>query len=121
MYYCAHAIFYFKVEQQESFLIYENIYLIEAGDEDAAMVKAQTIARDNEDLNEDGHLELNEKPAQMLFAGIRKIVAVADYSGSAEPALSCGVELTYSIMEVDTESEVEMLAKGDSVNILYRE
>lgn len=31
MWYCAHAIFYFKYERQESFLLHENVYLIEAG------------------------------------------------------------------------------------------
>lgn len=118
MYYSAHGIFYFKVESQESFLVYENVYLIEAEDDDVAMEFALAAAREDEDLEEDGELELNEKKAQFVFAGIRKLVSL---SAGAGGVLRSGVELTYSVMEVDTLAEVDLLAKGEFVNVLYRE
>ncbi|KRG44428.1 hypothetical protein ARC20_08390 [Stenotrophomonas panacihumi] len=70
MYYSAHAIFYFKVDDQESFLIQENVYLVKADDDRVAMDLAVSIAIEDQDLNEDGHLELNGKKAQLVFAGI---------------------------------------------------
>ena len=70
MWYCAHAIFYFefKYEEQDSYLVHENVYLIQAIDESSAMEKAIEIAKENEDLSEDNHLELNEKPVRYLFS-----------------------------------------------------
>ena len=123
MWYCAHAIFYFKLkkEPQESFLIHENVYLIQADNEQRAMEDAEAIAKENEDLSEDGHLELNEKPACYVFAGIRKLIEVEANNDTARGLLLSGVEVTYSEMEVDTIDEVNSLANGDFVNILYRE
>ena len=79
------------------------------------------MARDNEDLNGDGHLEVNETPAQYVFAGIRKIIEVEANPSAGKGVILSGTEVTYSIMEVDTISEVEMLASGKMTNILYRE
>lgn len=49
MWYCAHAIFYFefKYEEQDSYLVHENVYLIQAVDESSAMGKAIEIAKEN--------------------------------------------------------------------------
>ncbi len=121
MWYCAHAIFYYKVNGQESFLIHENVYLINAENEDVALSEAKKIAKENEDLNEDGHLYLNDNPATYLFAGIRKLIEIETNSDTAQGRISSGVEVTYSEMEVDTIEEVVDLADGKFVNILYRE
>ena len=121
MWYCAHAIFYFESDRQESYLIYENVYLIRSKDEESALLEAIKIAKDNEDLNEDGHLLLNEKPARYLFAGIRKIVEVETNYQTAKGSIVSGTEVTYSEMEVDSLDEVNRLANGDFVGVLYRE
>lgn len=121
MWYCAHAIFYFKTDNQESYLIHENVYLINAKDEEIALSEAEKIARDNEDLNEGGHLELNGNKATYLFAGIRKLIAIETNSDTAKGKINSGIEVTYSEMEVDTLDEVNSLANGEFVNILYRE
>jgi hypothetical protein len=118
MYYCAHGIFYFKVDSQESFLVYENVYLIEAENDDLAMEIALAAAREDQDLGEGVGLELNEEKAQFVFAGIRKIISLGAGSGDV---LRSGLELSYSVMEVDTLAEVESLARGEFVNVLYRE
>src|SRR6478735_402250 len=72
MWFCAHAIFYFKLidAEQDSFLVHENIYLVGADDAASAAAVAKQLAKTNEDLNEDGHLELNEKKTTYLFAGL---------------------------------------------------
>jgi hypothetical protein len=123
MWFCAHAIFYFKLldAEQDSFLVHENIYLVGADDAAAAAAIAKQLARENEDLNEDGHLELNEKKAAYLFAGIRKMIKVESHPDPNWAVELKGLELTYSVFEVDTLEEVLSLTQGEMVNVLYRE
>lgn len=123
MWYAAHALFYFELidQSQDSFLVHENVYVINAADSDEARAKAEIIARANEDSGADGHLELNEKKASYLFAGIRKIIEAETTPLPERAALASGQELTYSVLEVDTFDEVLALARGEMVNVLYRE
>ena len=123
MWYCAHAIFYFefKYEEQDSYLVHENVYLIQAVDESSAMGKAIEIAKENEDLSEDDHLELNEKPVRYLFSGIRKLITVSNYDKENENIIESGVEATYSELEVDNLDQVKKLSEGSFVEVLYRE
>lgn len=123
MWFCAHAIFYFKLldTEQDSFLVHENIYLIGADDGAAAAAIANQLAKENEDLNEDGHLELNEKKAVYLFAGIRKVIKVESHPDSNWTVELRGLELSYSVFEVDTLEEVFRLTRGEMVDVLYRE
>lgn len=123
MWYCAHAIFYFefKYEEQDSYLVHENVYLIQAVDESSAMGKAIEIAKENEDLSEDNHLELNEKPVRYLFSGIRKLITVSNYDKENEDIIESGVEATYSELEVDNLNQVRKLSEGSFVEVLYRE
>jgi len=123
MLYCAHAIFYFKLldQDQDSFLVHENVYLIEAENDDKAAKAAAEIGKNNEDASEDGHLELNEQKASYLFAGIRKIVEVETSPAPGGAVGLIGLELSYSEFEVDTLDQVRALAQGEMVEILYRE
>jgi hypothetical protein len=72
-------------------------------------------------LNEDGHLELNEKKATYLFVGLRKVVEVESHTDSSSANELRGLELSYSVFEVDTLEEVFSLTQGEMVNVLYRE
>lgn len=123
MLYCAHAIFYFKLTEanQDSFLVHENVYLIDAADEDQALISAIQLAKEREDRSEDGHLELNEEKAAYVFGGIRKLIEVETAPHAANTAGLAGLELTYSEFEVDTIEQVQALADGDMVETLYRE
>lgn len=121
MWYCAHAIFYFKYERQESFLLHENVYLIEAGDDERALLDAKKLAMESEDLSEDGHLEVDGNKASYRFAGIRKLIEVQLDSDKTNRRLDSGVELTYSVLVVDSLAEVEQLARGEMTPVLYRE
>lgn len=120
----AHVIFYYeKINgNQESYLINENIYLISATDWKDAERIAREIGLDNQDLSEDGHLELNEEKVSYRFAGVRKIIDVeTQVENSQFYAQPDGVEISYSEFEVDTLEEVLSLARGDMVDVLYRE
>lgn len=121
MWYCAHAIFYFSHEGQETFLVHENVYLIDAVDEGQALLRAREIAAEHEDLSEGGHLEVNGRKAQYHFAGIRKLIEVELDPQTGQGKLHSGVEATYSVLEVDSLSEVERLASGEMTPVLYRE
>jgi hypothetical protein len=123
MLFCAHAIFYFKLREveQESFLVHENVYLVDAADPASARVRAEAVARSNEDASEDGHLELNEHKASYVYAGLRKIVEAEQLPLTVNLDAANGLELTYSELEVDTLDEVLALARGEMVEVLYRE
>ena len=123
MYYCAHAIFYFKLMDagQETFLVHENVYLISSNDPASACEIAERHALIVEDKNEDGHLELNGKKAAYLFAGIRKIIEVEHHPNEMALNELVLVEQTYSVYETDTLQEVSDLVDGKMVNVLYRE
>ncbi len=123
MFFCAHAVFYFKLlhQEQETFLVHENVYLIDAEDAEKATQSALLLAKSNEDANEDGHLELNEQKAAYLFVGLRKVIEVEPSAAPVSALGLAGLELTYSEFEVDTMAEVLGLARGDMVDVLYRE
>jgi len=123
MWFCAHAIFYFKLlnSEQKSFLIHENVYLVFASDTCAATTVAKEIAKEYEDTGEEGNLELNEEKAAFLFAGIRKVISVETHPGSDRANELSGLEVTYSVYEVDTLEEVLKLTRGEMVDVLYRE
>ena len=76
--FAAHAIFYFEAKDgpQDSFSIWENVYLVEAKDDDEAWRKADVWARQNEG-DSDGSLFWNDRPATLRYAGIRKLITVS--------------------------------------------
>ena len=120
MWYCAHAIFYYECEGQESFLVHENVYLIRADSDEQALADATALASECEDLSgrlmgEDG------RPSLYRFAGIRKLISVETDEHTAEGRLHSGVEVTYSVMAVDTLDQVQRLAGGDALDVLYQE
>lgn len=120
MWYCAHAIFYYESPGQGAFRVHENVYLISADNDEHALENAEALASGYEDLTgrlvgEDG------RPSLYRFAGIRKLISVASDEDTAEGCLHSGVEVTYSVMAVDTLDQVKRLARGDGVAVLYQE
>ncbi|MFH0134222.1 hypothetical protein ACGLHS_28705 [Variovorax sp. VaC1] len=123
MWYAAHAIFYFEMidSAQDSYLLHENVYIVSAPSDVDARVMAERVARSNEDLSGDGHLEVNERKAKYVFAGIRKVVSAQMIPGPDDAPLSTGREITYSILEVNNIDEINSLVAGEMVDVLYRE
>ncbi|MGF6417895.1 hypothetical protein ABH900_001366 [Stenotrophomonas sp. AN71] len=120
MWYCAHAIFYYESPGQDSFLVHENVYLLSADSEEHALDNAKALASEYEDksgrlMGEDG------RPSLYRFAGIRKLISVETDEDTAEGRLHSGMEVTYSVMAVDTLDQVRRLARGDGVEVLYQE
>lgn len=123
--YCAHAIFYFELkhEPQDSYSIWENVYLVEATTNDEAVSKAEKYAMIDEASSSDT-LTLNDKPCWYKYAGIRKVITVSyieEVADKPDDVPVSGAEVTYSEFEVDTLDEVMRLAKGEMIDVLYRE
>ena len=120
--YAAHAIFYFKLKSgvQDCFSIHEDVNLIEAANGDEARQKAVAWANDTADANNEGStLRVNDEPAEMIFAGIRKIISVSHWD--EEGQLRSKDEITYSEFQVADEESVLKLARGETVTIDYLE
>jgi Domain of unknown function (DUF4288) len=122
MHFCAHAIFLFEVfGGQDLILVHENVYLVAADGFDEAKKKANEIAKGNEDLSEDGHLEVDGRKARYIFAGIRKVIEVEPHPGPEDGGDLVGLEVTYSEFEVASREDAYALARGESVKVTYLE
>jgi hypothetical protein len=118
--FAAHAIMYFKLKSgvQDSFTIWENVYLIEADNSDQVREKACEWAQ-REEGDSDGSLRVDGQPATQVFAGLRKIVAVSHWE--EEGQLRPGDEITYSEFQVPDEKSVRALVNGEEVSVEYIE
>jgi hypothetical protein len=118
--FAAHAIMYFKLKDvaQDRFAIWENVYLIEAENDDEAWEKAEAWAR-QEEGDSDGSLTVDGQPATLVFAGIRKIITVSHWE--EEGRLRHGDEITYSEFQVSDEESIRELVAGEEVSVEYIE
>ncbi len=124
LWYAASVVLFFrrKAGRQRSFPVWENVYLIKAGSHDEARQRAEALGRAN--AGQDG-IELNGKPVELVYGGVRKVVTCA-----ANPALPGestvtkfhdGVEATYSSFVVKSKADLEKLINGKQVEIQYDE
>lgn len=93
---------------QNSFPGWENVYLIQAVDSEAAARKAEQIAR-----QEPERITCNDRPARLQVEGVRKIMDVLP------PGLVDGNELTSNEIEVATAADLIALVKGNAVQVKY--
>jgi hypothetical protein len=116
--FAASAIMYvrFKDGQQDRFPIWENTLLIEAESHSSARAKAQDRATHDEG-DSGGTFRWAERPAEWVFAGIRKVTQVS-HEGAT---LGDGDEVTYSEFEVESEAALRALATGEEVSVRYIE
>lgn len=118
--YAAHAVHYFRLKsgEQDSYPVWENVYLISAETPEQALAEAETLANDDTG-DSDGTLTLDDKPAEMIFAGIRKLITVSH--GGVMGELTSGDEITYSEFVAPDLETVKKLAAGECVQITYEE
>ena len=120
--FAAHAIMYFKLKSgvQDCFTIWENINLVEAADSDEAWQKAEAWAKEEANANNEGDtLRVGDEPAEMIFAGIRKMISVSHWEEWGQ--LRSKDEITYSEYPVADEESVLKLARSEAVTIDYLE
>jgi hypothetical protein len=118
--YAAHIIEYFKFRDgvQDSYPFFENVVLIEAESCEEAWDKALKFGQDNE--SDDESLTWNDRPAQLVFAGVRKVIAP---SSDEEPERSPGhgTELTYSQMVIDKEEDFRQFLENEPTHVRIEE
>jgi hypothetical protein len=120
MWYCAHAILFFEYEfpPQDHYVVWEHLYLIEATTPAEAHTKAEARARQDESGPAEG-LRVNDRPARLRVAGIRKVVECRDLTPDGQPG--DGTELSYSELFVSTPTEFHNLVAGDPADVSYSE
>jgi len=103
------------------FLVYENMYLLEASSALEASSKAEKFGQ-GEMLIDDG-LTINGERASRSFVGIRKLISVSNPEplDQDEDRPVSGTEVTYALYEVADEKALKKLAKGEKVKITYLE
>jgi hypothetical protein len=122
MWYAAHVIMYFKFKDgvQDSFTVYENIFLVEASSTDEGFQKAARFAEADEG-DDHASLTCDGRPATRTFAGIRKLVQVDGGMADLDDRPVDGAEVTYSVFEVKNEKALKRLVAGKAVTVRYRE
>ena len=118
LWYAAHILMYVKRKEGQGGKtpVWENIVLIKAASEEEAFAKA--TQRGKEDEGDDhGTFRWGGKPAQWLFAGIRKLTLCED----PEKRPGDGTEVSYTEMEVESEQAVEKLLEGKSVTVKFKD
>jgi hypothetical protein len=123
--YAASAILYFKHRDrkpQKEFLVWENVYLINAASPAKAKAEAKKLAK--ADAVDDPEQTLDGLFVKTVFAGLSKVVEVGPSPLRLGPSpvkkLESGVEATWSEFVVKSEAEVKALAAGKAVKVLYR-
>ena len=112
--YAAHLVMYFRPKKrtQKRFLVWENIILINAESEQSAFAKAEERGR--QDGGNDDSLRVNDEPAELMFAGVRKLVLCRDEGRRPTD----GTEISYTQMEVRSEEAIHKLVAGEPVSVL---
>ena len=123
MWFAVSAVLFFKPKkrgQANRYLLWENVYLVNALTPAAAQKRGAQLAK-----AEAGHegITLNGKPVDVIFAGIRKIIACAanpaDGGGPDVIRLKDGIEATYSEFTVRKRSDITAFVKGKAVSVVY--
>lgn len=109
----------FKNGNQDKFPVQENVVLIKASSGDEATEKAEKKGREIERISH-GTFTWNNRPAEWVFAGIRKVLTVANAT-PVRNRLSNGTEVTYSEFELESEEAFKKLINGEDVMVLYEE
>lgn len=118
MWHCAHAIFYCKLK--DFVQVQENIYFIDTENPETLFDEAEMIIKEIEGINENEYLELDGHLVYQ-YAGIRKIIEVESPLASdnrKELRFLNGTKLTYSIFEVNSMEEVQLLVDNEVVDIV---
>ncbi len=112
--YAAHLILYVRLKKgrQRHYPVWENIVLIRAATDEQAMAKA--VRRGHEDEGDcDGSFTWDGRPAEWVFAGVRKVVLCVD----PDKRPGDGTEVSYTEMVLPSEKAVHQLAAGEPVNV----
>jgi hypothetical protein len=120
MWFAVHAILSIrkKDEKSEPLFAYENIFLVEAPDSEAAEDKGVVLGKSQEG-DAEGSLEWEGSPAYLQLEGIRKVVETRSMSQDNKPI--GGAEVTYNLLEFQSSQALKAFAKGEVVSVTHCE
>jgi hypothetical protein len=115
--YAAHVVMahYLKSGPQRSFLVFENIFLLNARSWKEASAKAERLGREEAEVvgDCDGSLRVDGKPAVLRFAGVRQVVECDP--PNERPA--DGDEVSYNELRFASARDVDKFANGRAVSM----
>jgi hypothetical protein len=119
--YAASVIMYVRYKDgiQDKYPVWENVLLINSASIDEALQKAERIGKDREG-DSDGSLTWGGRPAEWIYAGIRKLMTVSN-PNDVNNVPDDGAEITYSEFEVANQESLRKLVEGQEVAIQYIE
>jgi len=118
--YAAHLVMAVRVADTAggAIPVYENVVLIDAESDDAAMREACAIGR--ADVAEpDPSFRWDGRPARLEFVGVRKLMTCQPRGLSHK--IESGAELTYAQLSVRSEADLRKLVEGEPVEVVYEE
>ena len=120
--YGASLLFAAKLSEgnQDKFPVSEEVYLINAPDDETAWRSAEEIGHKDARIN--GSIELDSKSAKRQFLGIRKLRSIynpATMDDIDQNAPTHGSEITRSHFEIVGQSALDDLRNGLPVTMLY--
>jgi len=108
-----HAIFYKNKSDVDKVIeVCEKVFSIKEDDDEKLDSAAEMVVKN--------FLEYQGKDFHWIFAGVRKIIRMAD-SEIYLPDQLIGIQVAESIFEVNSMKDLENLAKGEMVELTYRE
>ena len=115
----AHAIFLIEPKngKGQDLTVWENSYLVEAGDFDEAKLKAEKHGAEVEKANDD--LKVGDTKAGYTFLGIRKVIARSGSAQEESDDLIDTEEISYSEYRVSSKEDALALVKGGEVSVVY--
>ena len=116
--YAAHIVMVVKLKGavQRRFPAWENIVLLSAGSESAALAKAEAIGRASEG-DDDGSFKWGGKRATWQFAGVRKVTECA--LAGDRPA--SGDEITYGELAFESLASAKRYARGGPADVRHQD
>jgi hypothetical protein len=117
MWYAAHVVMAVRYceGKQETFPVYENVFLVEANSSAEAHAIAVKIGRE-EGAYDKPFGTYDDVPVKLTFEGVRKVVECLP----AEK-LGTGTELTYTQFVLDSEEALTKLLDGDDVTLTIQD
>jgi hypothetical protein len=116
--YAAHLVMLveFKDSVQDRYPVWENIVLVEAASDEEAFLKAEVRGKEDEG-DEGGSFHWGKKPAQWVFAGVRKLAECAMLGNTPGD----GTEITFNELEFSSHEAVNKFAQGKPIEVLYND
>jgi uncharacterized protein DUF4288 len=123
--YAASALFVAQVQGEADrcpLLVEERVYLIAAANDDDALNKATSFAKQEVSAEGEYPSELHGKPSRDEFVGIRKLMTVRRHvtdHAFPDQEVADGCEATFSFFEIADRQDLQQLVSGDAVELTY--